>query len=379
MTDLKSFAASLKRCRRERKLSQAEVADLVGVTPQSVSRWECGDSVPDIAHLTDLSEILGVSLDALLLNRSPEVRCLVGVDAGGTKTEFVLADETGRPLRRTVLEGANPSVSGIEETIRIVRRGLNFLKPDEMNVSAVWVGGAGLSVGNNADVLRSALEKSFPGIRIGCANDAMNVLACASDPERCIAVISGTSSVVFSSYRGTVTRFGGAGYLFEQYGGGFEIGRSAVSAAIRDREGTGEKTLLTALVEEKLNGTVWSRMQDLYRQDVSYIASFAPLVSEAAGQKDALALRILYENADHLSDLILEALRRHPRIQNVLYSGSTILNSPVFRERITSRLPDNLTITLLDHSPVFGALVRAARLAGLPKPSLEAFLTGNPN
>ncbi|MBO4412313.1 MAG: hypothetical protein J5794_09045, partial [Lachnospiraceae bacterium] len=123
----------------------------------------------------------------------------------------------------------------------------------------------------------------------------------------------------------------------------------------------------------------WSRMQDLYRQDVSYIASFAPLVSEAAGQKDALALRILYENADHLSDLILEALRRHSRIQNVLYSGSTILNSPVFRERITSRLPDNIKITLLNHSPVFGALVRAARLAGLPKPSLEAFLTGNPN
>jgi len=49
-----------------RKLSQEELADLLGVSRQSVSKWETGASVPELDKLVKLGEIFGVSLDELV-------------------------------------------------------------------------------------------------------------------------------------------------------------------------------------------------------------------------------------------------------------------------------------------------------------------------
>ena len=52
--------------RKERGLSQEELADMLDVTRQSVSKWESGQSIPDIAKIAQLSEIFGVSTDYLI-------------------------------------------------------------------------------------------------------------------------------------------------------------------------------------------------------------------------------------------------------------------------------------------------------------------------
>jgi len=52
--------------RRERGLTQNQIADRMGVTPQAVSKWERGLACPDIAFLDDLADLLGMSIDALL-------------------------------------------------------------------------------------------------------------------------------------------------------------------------------------------------------------------------------------------------------------------------------------------------------------------------
>lgn len=55
------------KCRRQkRNITQAELAELLKVTPQAVSRWEMGVSYPDIAMVPKISEILRVSADELL-------------------------------------------------------------------------------------------------------------------------------------------------------------------------------------------------------------------------------------------------------------------------------------------------------------------------
>lgn len=55
----------LKQLRKENKLSQEKVAELVGVSRQSVSKWETGLSNPDTDNLIHLTEIYHVSLDEL--------------------------------------------------------------------------------------------------------------------------------------------------------------------------------------------------------------------------------------------------------------------------------------------------------------------------
>ena len=55
------------KCRRQkRNMTQAELAALLNITPQAVSRWEMGISYPDIVMLPKISEALQVSADELL-------------------------------------------------------------------------------------------------------------------------------------------------------------------------------------------------------------------------------------------------------------------------------------------------------------------------
>ncbi len=64
MTELE-FGARLKQLRQQKHLTQQELADQLGVSNKSVSRWESG-GYPDISTLAPLAKVLGVSVDELL-------------------------------------------------------------------------------------------------------------------------------------------------------------------------------------------------------------------------------------------------------------------------------------------------------------------------
>lgn len=61
-----SFGQRLKMLRRKADLSQADLADAVGVSVHSVSKWECDSNMPDVSLLLPLSAVLGVTSDCLL-------------------------------------------------------------------------------------------------------------------------------------------------------------------------------------------------------------------------------------------------------------------------------------------------------------------------
>ena len=48
---------NLKKCRNLKNLTQEDVAEYLGITPQSVSKWERGESYPDITLLPALANI----------------------------------------------------------------------------------------------------------------------------------------------------------------------------------------------------------------------------------------------------------------------------------------------------------------------------------
>lgn len=52
--------------RKRKGLSQASLAEKLGVTTQAVSKWECGQSLPDAELLAELSWLFGVSINSLL-------------------------------------------------------------------------------------------------------------------------------------------------------------------------------------------------------------------------------------------------------------------------------------------------------------------------
>lgn len=61
-----AFAANLALLRRERGLSQEQLAERLGVSRQSVSKWESGVCLPELATLDTLCTMFGCTLDTLL-------------------------------------------------------------------------------------------------------------------------------------------------------------------------------------------------------------------------------------------------------------------------------------------------------------------------
>ena len=76
------FQDRLNRLRRERGLSQEDLAEVVGVTRQAVQKWESGASRPDMDNLAALARYFGVTLDHLVLGRDPGT----GSPPGGGQT-----------------------------------------------------------------------------------------------------------------------------------------------------------------------------------------------------------------------------------------------------------------------------------------------------
>ena len=68
-----NIGANIARLRREHNMKQDELAEMLDVTPQAVSKWENGASMPDIALLPKLANIFGVTIDDLFgADRTPE-------------------------------------------------------------------------------------------------------------------------------------------------------------------------------------------------------------------------------------------------------------------------------------------------------------------
>ena len=56
----KSFGENLKKIRRKNQLSQEDLAEMLGVSRQAVSKWELGDGYPEVDKLLILSRKLNV-------------------------------------------------------------------------------------------------------------------------------------------------------------------------------------------------------------------------------------------------------------------------------------------------------------------------------
>ena len=76
------FKDNLVHMRKILHMTQEDVAEKLGVTRQSVAKWETGDSVPDLDKCKQLADIFGVSLDDLA-NYEPEQNLGLGLPPKG--------------------------------------------------------------------------------------------------------------------------------------------------------------------------------------------------------------------------------------------------------------------------------------------------------
>ena len=56
----------IAKCRKEKKLTQEQLAEKLGVTSKSISRWENGNTMPDLSLFNPLCEMLQITVNDLM-------------------------------------------------------------------------------------------------------------------------------------------------------------------------------------------------------------------------------------------------------------------------------------------------------------------------
>ena len=69
---MKALGTKISELRKARGMTQDELADKMGVSPQAVSKWENYLSMPDLPVLIELSDFFHISLDDFLKEKVPE-------------------------------------------------------------------------------------------------------------------------------------------------------------------------------------------------------------------------------------------------------------------------------------------------------------------
>ena len=85
MFDVKKFGANISRLRKKADMTQSEIAERLNLTRQAISKYECGDSFPDISVLIEIANMFDISLDELIEfgNPTPKEAVILERAAGG--------------------------------------------------------------------------------------------------------------------------------------------------------------------------------------------------------------------------------------------------------------------------------------------------------
>lgn len=73
---MKTIGTRIAMLRKEQNMTQENLAQMMGVSAQAVSKWENDVSCPDISMLPQLAEILHTTTDYILSGKTDEVRCV---------------------------------------------------------------------------------------------------------------------------------------------------------------------------------------------------------------------------------------------------------------------------------------------------------------
>lgn len=379
MFQQKHLAQNIRKYRILHNLTQAQLAQKLYVTPQNVSKWETGRSVPDLENLFMLAQVLCTSTDRLLGRGQPSIdgRILVAIDGGGTKTEFILFTEHGQILKRLHLSGSNPNTVGLEKAQAVLKAGLEQLMAVSGDISAVYAGIAGCGSPQNKAAMQTHLKRACPEAVCSVSSDILNVINSTPQKDRCIAAICGTGSVVYAKTPSQMHRVGGWGPLWESGCSGYDLGRDALLAAMRHRDGLSSATVLTELVEDILGGNVWDHIHTLYDLSTDDIAAYARTVFQACRQGDAIADEILQKNTRQLAKLINTAAKRYDCGTKVVLSGGLLAQKDLLLPYLCRELDPELTLIPCTHPQICGAAAVSCQLLGIQNPEFDDIFYNN--
>lgn len=296
---------------------------------------------------------------------------LIAIDAGGTKTDFALININGTVKNRIIGDGCNLADCGVQRTREVLKASLEKLlagqNQPEHDISAVFAGISGGTVGDNKRLMNNILRELLPFAKITHSDsDVINALSSGIETGDGCVVISGTGTSGFVRRNGVLKRIGGWGYLFDKGGSGYDFGRDAIYHVLCEYDGRGPATMLTPLVTEALGAPPAQAITMLYQQGKPAIAALAPLVFKAEKSGDEVAKIILQENACEMAKLI-NALSVNIKadICKTVFAGSVFKDFDALKPYLIPLLHSEHEFVFPQLPPIYGSAVEALALTGI--------------
>src|SRR5437868_2766854 len=292
---------------------------------------------------------------------------VLGIDAGGTKTMCLLADEEGRILGEARGGGANLQAAGELEVEKVLHSVIDAaIGNRDIRPAAICLGIAGVDRPADTAAVHSIMRRIGFKARVIVVNDALVALVAGAGDAAGVVIVAGTGSIAYGrDGAGRAARAGGWGYLLGDEGGGFWIGRAALTAVVRQFDGRGPATLLTPMILEHLDlSTPKELIHEIYYRDVHRhtIAGIAGLVQRAMDGHDAIAADILGRAGGGLASAASSVIGRLGMRCNALptrRAGGIFRGVPWLVDNVTGRLSEiapRTHVQRLDVEPAIGAV-----------------------
>lgn len=294
----------------------------------------------------------------------------LGIDAGGTKCELMIADANLKKIYESKFKSLHYSVVGAkviaEKFSVLIKDILKKNKLDIKNCKGICIGLAGAREDADRNLLKKEFSKRLKFDKIRIETDTMTGLYGAFNGADGLILISGTGSVLFGKSQNKIYRIGGWGRILGDEGSGYWIGLQALKHAAKEYDLLNIKPRTTlAKAIKKEHGLSEKNIVEQVFHGSFPIQNVAPLVMKLAGKKDKTCMKIVNEAIDgllyHLETFIKVARRKKPI--DVAFIGSIIeTDNPLskkFRQRIKKELP-LINIVKKKNPPVYGAIILAS-------------------
>ena len=291
------------------------------------------------------------------------MRYYVGVDGGGTKTEFLWVNEGGMVVLNERLGSSNPNDIGKERMIADMVAAISQNMPKDADSVDICMGLSGIGFAGCKDELIAALEKIDKVRFVDVCSDVQIALDSAYDGDGCI-VIMGTGSVGYLRKNGEHILVGGCGYMIDSSLSGYDLGREVLNAILCEADGRGEKTLLSTLVLEATGQTTSALVKNAYTLGKAYVASFAPYVFTAYEKGDKVAKEILARRVKEWESLLFGVRRASGQdVCEITLIGGLSKRWDILSTFLSRKARKKICFKLPQKPVVEGALKRARRLS----------------
>lgn len=291
---------------------------------------------------------------------------VLGIDAGASKTECLLADDTGRVLSKARGPGGNFQLYDEDEVEYVLddlttRALAGYRGP----VDALCVGMAGAGRARDFRAMQRILARLRRARRNLVTNDALIALVAGTKQRFGVVLIVGTGAAAYGINRiGTTARSGGWGPLLGDEGGGYWMGVRALQAIVRAHDGRAQPTVLKDSVLARLAiDDTESLVHRVYREFArEEIAALAPLVQLAADRGDDAAQSIIDDATREFMrsvESVIGKLELAGEEFRLVLSGGLWKAVPVLRqdfERLAKKIAPWVDVHLLEVEPARGAL-----------------------